>query len=48
MKIDILLVNPVFLSFDQAERELATPYFPLGLLYLAAYLAPQPIFRGNI
>lgn len=38
MKIDILLVNPVFLSLDQAERELATPYFPLGLLYLAAYL----------
>jgi len=38
LKIDILLVNPVFLSLDQAERELATPYFPLGLLYLAAFL----------
>lgn len=38
MSIDILLVNPVFLSQDEAERELMSPYFPLGLLYLAAFL----------
>ena len=38
MITDILLVNPVFLSLDRAERELATPYFPLGLLYLAAFV----------
>ncbi|MGD2158705.1 MAG: cobalamin-dependent protein [Anaerolineales bacterium] len=38
MAIDILLVNPVFLSQDDSERELGSPYFPLGLLYLAAFL----------
>jgi anaerobic magnesium-protoporphyrin IX monomethyl ester cyclase len=38
MSLDILLVHPVFLSLDQAERELKSPYFPLGLLYLAAFL----------
>jgi radical SAM superfamily enzyme YgiQ (UPF0313 family) len=38
MPIDALLVNPVFLSQDDAERELMSPYFPLGLLYLAAFL----------
>ncbi len=36
--IDILLVNPVFLSHNEAERELMNPYFPLGLLYLAAFI----------
>lgn len=36
--IDILLVNPVFLSHNDAERELMNPYFPLGLLYLAAFI----------
>lgn len=34
----ILLAHPVFLSEDEAERELSSPYFPLGLLYLAAYV----------
>ncbi len=34
----ILFVHPVFLATDQVERELAQPYFPLGLLYLAGYV----------
>lgn len=37
MSIDALLVNPVFLSENEAEQELMSPYFPLGLLYLAAF-----------
>ena len=41
--IDILLVNPVFLSRNQAERDLMSPYFPLGLLYLAAFLRERGI-----
>ena len=36
MPIDLLLANPLFLSKNEAERELMSPYFPLGLLYLAA------------
>ncbi|MBN1581144.1 MAG: B12-binding domain-containing radical SAM protein [Anaerolineae bacterium] len=36
MAIDILLVNPLFLHRDPVEYRLMTPYFPLGLLYLAA------------
>jgi radical SAM superfamily enzyme YgiQ (UPF0313 family) len=51
MAIDILLVNPVFLSQDEAERELGNPYFPLGLLYLAAFLRERgyevEIFDGT-
>lgn len=38
MTIDILLVNPVFLSQNEAERESMSPFFPLGLLYLGAFL----------
>lgn len=38
MAIDILLVHPLFLSRDPVEQRLMTPYFPLGLLYLAATL----------
>jgi radical SAM superfamily enzyme YgiQ (UPF0313 family) len=38
MAVDILLVNPLFLAHDPVERRLMTPYFPLGLLYLAAVL----------
>lgn len=34
--IDLMLVNPLFLYQDPVERRLMTPYFPLGLLYLAA------------
>jgi radical SAM superfamily enzyme YgiQ (UPF0313 family) len=34
--VDLLLVNPLFLVQDPVERRLMTPYFPLGLLYLAA------------
>jgi radical SAM superfamily enzyme YgiQ (UPF0313 family) len=33
---DLLLINPLFLHDDPVERRLMTPYFPLGLLYLAA------------
>ena len=36
MSTDLLLVNPLFLRRDPVEYELMTPYFPLGLLYLAA------------
>jgi len=38
MTVDLLLANPLFLSQNEAERELMSPYFPLGLLYLAAYV----------
>jgi anaerobic magnesium-protoporphyrin IX monomethyl ester cyclase len=34
--VDILLVNPLFLHDDPVEARLMTPYFPLGLLYVAA------------
>lgn len=51
MSTDILLVNPVFLSQNKAERELMSPYFPLGLLYLGAFLRQQgfqvEIFDGT-
>jgi radical SAM superfamily enzyme YgiQ (UPF0313 family) len=51
LSIDILLVNPVFLSQNEAERELMSPYFPLGLLYLAAFLRDRgfevEIFDGT-
>jgi anaerobic magnesium-protoporphyrin IX monomethyl ester cyclase len=33
---DLMLVNPLFLRDDPVEQRLMTPYFPLGLLYLAA------------
>jgi len=33
---DILLVNPLFLHEDPVEAKLMTPYFPLGILYVAA------------
>ena len=38
MSVDILLVNPLILARDPVEQRLMTPYFPLGLLYLAATL----------
>jgi anaerobic magnesium-protoporphyrin IX monomethyl ester cyclase len=38
MGVDLLLVHPLFLNQNDAERELMSPYFPLGLLYLAAYV----------
>jgi radical SAM superfamily enzyme YgiQ (UPF0313 family) len=51
LSIDILLVNPVFLSESEAERELMSPYFPLGLLYLGAFLRERgfevEIFDGT-
>lgn len=47
MPIDILLVNPIFLSENEAERELMSPYFPLGLLYLGAFLQERG-FRPEI
>ena len=36
LAMDILLVNPLFLREDPVEARLMTPYFPLGLLYVAA------------
>lgn len=47
MPIDILLVNPVFLSQNETERELMSPYIPLGLLYLGAFLRERG-FRVEI
>jgi anaerobic magnesium-protoporphyrin IX monomethyl ester cyclase len=51
MSIDILLVNPVFLSQNEAEQELMNPYFPLGLLYLAGFIREKgfqvAIFDGT-
>lgn len=37
----ILLVHPLFLSKSPDERAANSPYFPLGLLYLAAYVREQ-------
>lgn len=34
--VDVLLVNPLFLHDDPVESKLMTPYFPLGILYIAA------------
>ncbi len=36
MSTDILFVNPLFLHQDPVESQLMTPYFPLGILYVAA------------
>lgn len=35
---NVLLCNPLFLNQSAEEREASSPYFPLGLLYLAAYI----------
>lgn len=35
---NVLLCNPVFLNKSAEERAASSPYFPLGLLYLAAYI----------
>ncbi len=37
----ILLAHPLFLAKNPEEQELSSPYFPLGLLYLAAYVREQ-------
>lgn len=34
----ILLAHPLFLSKSPAEQAASSPYFPLGLLYLASYI----------
>ena len=34
----ILFAHPLFLTSNEAETAAASPYFPLGLLYLAAYV----------
>ncbi|MEM7324924.1 MAG: cobalamin-dependent protein [Actinomycetota bacterium] len=34
----ILLAHPLFLAKRPDEQDLSSPYFPLGLLYLAAYV----------
>lgn len=38
---DILLANPLFVSKDPMEKALMTPYFPLGLMYLASVLRQE-------
>src|SRR5690349_6480722 len=38
MHPDIVLVNPLFISKDPVEERIMTPYFPLGLMYLASVL----------
>lgn len=38
MSIDITLVNPLFIEKDPVEKKIMTPYFPLGLMYLASVL----------
>jgi radical SAM superfamily enzyme YgiQ (UPF0313 family) len=49
--VDLLLANPLFLAQNEAERELMSPYFPLGLLYLASYVRERgfsvEIFDGT-
>ena len=35
---DILLVNPLYVALDPVEERIMTPYFPLGLMYLASTL----------
>ena len=37
----LLLCHPLFLSHSQEEQASESPYFPLGLLYLAAYVREQ-------
>lgn len=47
----LLLVHPLFLAFNPEEQALKSPYFPLGLLYLAGYVREQghdvAIFDGT-
>ena len=38
MPVDVLLCHALLLARDPVERRLMTPYFPLGILYLAATL----------
>jgi len=38
MAVDVLLCHALVLARDPVERRLMTPYFPLGILYLAATL----------
>lgn len=48
---EILLVQPLFLSKSPDERAANSPYFPLGFLYLAAYVREKgrrvAIFDGT-
>ena len=37
----VLLCHPLFLSLNPEEKALNSPYFPLGLLYLAGYVRAQ-------
>ncbi|MDX1415555.1 MAG: radical SAM protein [Candidatus Promineifilaceae bacterium] len=41
MPPDITLVHPLFINKDPVEKRIMTPYFPLGLMYLAAVLREQ-------
>ncbi len=48
---NILFAHPLFLSRNAAESAASSPYFPLGLLYLAAYVRDEghevAIFDGT-
>ena len=47
----LLLVHPLFLSKSPSEQMVSSPYFPLGLLYLAGYVRQKghevAIFDGT-
>ncbi len=47
----VLLCNPLFLSQSPEEQAVKSPYFPLGLLYLASFLRDRnhtvAIFDGT-
>lgn len=47
----LVLAHPVFLAHDELEQEAGSPYFPLGILYLASYVREQghevSIFDGT-
>lgn len=47
----LLLAHPLFLAKSHAEQQASSPYFPLGLLYLAGYVRQEghevEIFDGT-
>ena len=47
----LLLAHPLFLAKSQVEQQASSPYFPLGLLYLAGYVRQEghevEIFDGT-
>ena len=43
----IILTHAYFLKDDPAEQKVMKPYFPLGLLYLSAWLSKEG-FRNEV